>query len=271
MKSKAPDQKYLLNQQYKDASNLSARAQLHIRFSANTYGWQQWAFDQINVPDAANLLEIGAGPGWLWAENLRRIPDGWHITLSDFSAGMLEEARRNLRDSSHLFRFESFDAQAILFGDKSFDAVIANHMLYHVPDRAKAISEVHRVLKPGGCFYAGTNGVNHLRELDDLVSRFDPISKFWEGFSASESFTLENGADQLVALFSSVTMERYPDVLNVNEAEPIVAYLLSGPAQSMLIGEKLSDFRRFVEQELANKGSIRITKDSGMFIAKREQ
>jgi SAM-dependent methyltransferase len=270
MKSKAPDQKYLLGQQYKDASNLSARAQLHIRFSINTYGWHQWAFDQIDVADAANILELGTGPGWLWAENLRRMPDGWTVTLSDFSPGMLEEARHNLQNGPHAFKFESFDAQKIPFEDASFDAVIANHMLYHVPDRAKAVSEVHRVLKPGGWFYAGTNGKSHLREMDELVSRFDPVSPFWEGFSASESFTLENGGEQLADLFSDVTMERYPDVLNVTEAEPLTAYVLSGPAKAFLVGEKMIEFRRFVEREIAKKGSIRITKDSGMFKARRD-
>src|SRR5690242_16707844 len=106
MNSKAPNQGYLLGEQYKDASNLSARAQLHTRFSANTYGWQQWVFDRIDAPDTATILEIGAGAGWLWAENLRRIPDGWNITLSDFSAGMLDEARHNLRNSAQPFKFE---------------------------------------------------------------------------------------------------------------------------------------------------------------------
>jgi SAM-dependent methyltransferase len=269
MKSKAPDQKYLLDQQYKNASNLSARAQLHVRFSVNTYGWHQWAFDQISVPDTANILEIGTGPGWLWAENLHRMPDDWNVTLSDFSPGMLEEARQNLGSSSRLFKFENFDAQRIPFEDSTFDAVIANHMLYHVPDGAKAISEVHRVLKPGGWFYAGTNGKNHLRELNELVSRFDPVSPFWEGFSASESFTLENGEEQLAVLFPTVTMDRYPDVLNVTEAEPLVTYILSGPAKSILVGDKLTEFRKFVEWEVAKQGSIRITKDSGMFKARR--
>lgn len=270
MKSKVPDQKYLLDQQYKNAANLSARAQLHIRFSVNTYGWQQWAFDQINAPDNANILEIGTGPGWLWAENQRRIPDGWNITLSDFSPGMLDEARQNLASSSRAFKFESFDAQANPFEDATFDAVIANHMLYHVPDLAKAIAEVHRVLKCGGWFYAGTNGKNHLRELDELTNRFDPVSPFWEGFSADESFTLENGAKQLAALFSMVTMDRYPDVLNVTEAEPLVDYILSGPASSILVGERLTEFKKFVEWEVAQQSSIRITKDSGMFKARRD-
>jgi SAM-dependent methyltransferase len=142
-------------------------------------------------------------------------------------------------------------------------------MLYHVPDRAKALAEIHRVLKPGGWFYAGTNGVNHLRELDELVDRFDPELRIWEGFSASGSFTLENGGEQLAALFSNVTMERYHDALKVTEAEPLVAYALSGPGKALLTGTRLAAFREYIAQQVARRGIIRITKDTGMFKAQR--
>ena len=51
------------------------------------------------------------------------------------------------------------------FEADTFDAVVANHMLYHVPDRAQALAEMQRVLKPGGQVYLATNGLAHLREL----------------------------------------------------------------------------------------------------------
>jgi hypothetical protein len=43
------DQQYLLQSQYKDASNLNARIQLHIRFSQNRYNWQRWVFDHLKI------------------------------------------------------------------------------------------------------------------------------------------------------------------------------------------------------------------------------
>ena len=69
-----------------------------------------------------------------------RIPAGWSITLSDFSPGMLDAAWRNLVVTGRAFQFKEIDAQSIPFEDETFDAVIANHMLYHVPDRPKAIA-----------------------------------------------------------------------------------------------------------------------------------
>ena len=174
MSSLLTDRTYLLTEQYRDASNLNARAQLHARFSANPHGWMPWLFDQLDLPPDCHVLEVGCGPGGLWLENLSRLPEGWDIILSDLSAGMVEQAHLNLRRSRHPFEFAVLDAQAIPFPSEGLDAVIANHMLYHVPDRAGALSEIWRVLKPGGRLVASTVGEAHLRELKALVSRFDP-------------------------------------------------------------------------------------------------
>ena len=53
---------YLLTQQYRNASNLDARMQLHQRFSTNKYGWHRWVFDQLRLPAKARVLELEARP-----------------------------------------------------------------------------------------------------------------------------------------------------------------------------------------------------------------
>ena len=200
-KSKINDQDYLRDEQYKDASNLNARIRLHVEFSTNSYGWFRWVFDHYDLPSQARVLELGCGPGDLWFENIDRIPEGWEISLSDFSPGMLNQAWEKLVYQSHPFNFEIIDAQSIPYEADHFDIVIANHFLYHVPDRAKAISEIRRVLRPGGRFYATTIGIKHMKELPDLVARFDPENSH---FLSSEDvpFIMENGADQLRKNFS---------------------------------------------------------------------
>ena len=118
-----------------------------------------------NLSADARILEIGYGPADLWVQNLDRLPAGWTITLTDFSVGMIEAAQRNLAGAGRPFTFRPMNAQSIPFDTATFDAVIANHMLYHVPDLTKAVAEIHSVLKPGGTLYAATNGKGHLREL----------------------------------------------------------------------------------------------------------
>jgi SAM-dependent methyltransferase len=258
------DQTYLLTDQYKDASKLDARVQLHLLYSTNKYGWQRWCFDQYALPAPASVLELGCGPAHLWKSNLDRLPAGWTITLSDFSAGMLEQAKRNLDERASAFRFEIVDAQAIPFEANTFDAVIANHMLYHVPDRAKALSEMRRVLKPGGKVYLATNGLNHLRGLGQLEQRFDPAINFgWGG--ASKSFSLDKGGIEVTQFFADVHTVRYEDELNVTAAEPLVNYILSMTIATE-VQNRRDELQQFIERELMARGVIHISKDSGMFV-----
>jgi ubiquinone/menaquinone biosynthesis C-methylase UbiE len=264
--SKFSDPKYLMTQQYQNASNLSARQQLHDRFSTNKYGWHLWVFEQFNLSPESRILELGCGTGALWFQNAHRIPDDWGIMLSDLSLGMLQDAQRNFHTSQRRFRFAAVDAQSIPFEDKSFDAVIANHMLYHVPDINKALSEIHRILKPNGRFYAATNGRDHMREFTELVARFHPNT----GFRALDrTFGIENGLVQISRWFSKVALRRYEDSLAITDVAPLVAYVLSSVsnASSILVDDKLAEFIDFIEQELASHGVINITKDAGMFEA----
>ncbi|HEY7126911.1 MAG TPA: class I SAM-dependent methyltransferase [Ktedonobacterales bacterium] len=258
------DQKYLLNEQYKDASNLNARILLHARFSTNKYGWHKWLFDQFQIAPGSRVLELGCGPGLFWASNRERIPADWQITLSDFSSGMLEAAQHTLAQIQHPFTFQVIDAQAIPFDDASLDAVIANHMLYHVPNRPRALSEIRRVLKPDGRLYASTIGEQHLKELQALGRRV--FVAYTSGLEATP-FSLENGAAQLAPYFSSVTLSRLEGELAVTESQPLIDYILSGKGARVFVGERLERLRLLIEQELAEQGAIHISTDSGLFIA----
>jgi ubiquinone/menaquinone biosynthesis C-methylase UbiE len=246
--------------------------ELHKLFSTNRYGWQRFVFDHlVDLPPESRVLELGSGPGKLWTENIYRIPSGWKITLSDFSPGMVEEQRQNLADVPGQFSFEVVDAQAIPFPDATFDAVIANHMLYHVPDRDKAFSEIKRVLKPGGRFFAATNGKDHLKELGELALRFDPNFKYTPGVVVASEFSLDNGVAQLAKWFPNVRMEEYKDNLEVTEAEPLLNYILSTErARNALAGERLEKLRHFIEQEIAAQGAIHLTKSTGLFMMTKE-
>ena len=269
-RSRLIDYNYLLNEQYKNANNLAARAQIHIRFSTNKYGWQQWLFDQFDLPADARVVEFGTGPSWLWAENLHRIPTEWAITLTDFSSGMIAESKQNLAHSGRPFKHDVVDVQSIPYADATFDAVIANHMLYHVPDIKKGISEMRRILKPTGKLFTATNGKNHLRELHEMQARFSPDLDYWQGFSAARSFELDNGRDTLLQFFPQVILNRYVDALVVTEAQPLIDYMLSGKAGATVSGPKLAELHQFVQHEIDTQGAIHITKDPGLLISSLE-
>jgi ubiquinone/menaquinone biosynthesis C-methylase UbiE len=262
-------------EQYQDASNLNARIALHEKFSTRKGVFHAWLFDFVQAPEDAKVLELGVGSAKLWQVNRERIPHLWDITLSDMSDGMLGDAKKNVADIPARFSFRVVDAQAIPFEGSSFDLVMANAMLYHVPDVDKAVAEIRRVLKPGGRFYAGTGGLTHMKELDDFVEKH-MASKLPGLFShmsgITEQFALENGAEKLSRHFANVKLHVPPEnYLHITEVEPFMAYILSMARWSMLVegtskqqvDAVVAEARKIAEEKLP----IRITTSVGLFEA----
>ena len=258
------DRGYLRGQQYKDDSKLNARIQLHERYSTNPQPLMRWLLDRIALPPQARVLDIGCGPGNLWCENCEALPEGTAIVLGDFSMGMLRTAQQRCPDSSR-FSLGQSDVMALPFKDDSFDIVIANFMLYHVPDRELAFSETRRVLVPGGKFFAATNGANHMRRVREIIRRFDADAAT---INVSGVFGLENGAAQLEHEFEDVRLILREDDLNVTEIEPLLAYMLS-TGRSHRLEANPDALRAYLEDILAEDGVIHIEKEVGLFAARK--
>ncbi|KAA3660968.1 MAG: class I SAM-dependent methyltransferase [Chloroflexi bacterium] len=268
------DQTYLQNEQYKDSANLDARASLHRRFSTAKVEWQSWVFDHMKLVTGNRVLECGCGPGWLWRNNLERIPAGCHITLTDLSPGMVAEAEAALANSGHQFDFQPLDIQELPFADDTFDMVVANHMLYHVPDFDKALKEVKRVLKGNGRFLAATNGDDHMKEISEFGHMLFPEetaelkdTRLKRDETFFLAFRLENGGELLEPYFCQVDLNIYEDGLQVTEVPPLMAYILSTIADKMT-DDIVSKLVNFLEEKLAAHGVIEISKETCLFVCK---
>ena len=186
------------------------------------------------------------------------LPEGCRLTLMDFSEGMLEAARGN---TSHLpnVSFRQVDAQDIPFPDGSFDAVIANMMLYHVPDISKALREIRRVLRPGGTFYAATYGEHGVVEA---VAEMLGIR-----LEGNHRFTLQNGGEQLGEVFRQVDCARYDDALDVTDPADLVAYMRSMASMEVLTAVSDETLLAAFRARMVN-GVLSLPKEYGMFICK---
>jgi SAM-dependent methyltransferase len=256
-----------LRRQYRDASNLEARKRLHARFSTNP-NWARWVFDQLALPADAHVLELGCGTCDLWATNRDRIGPDWRVMLTDFSPGMLGRARRELASLGRAVSYAVADAQAIPLLDETVDAVIANHMLYHVPDIALAVAQVRRVLKRDGRLYAATNGADHMIELPQIVAKVAPDLPFARGEGAARTFGLENGSDILAAMFADVELRRFDNGLRVTESQALIDYVLSLPqAPECMTPVRVDALRSLLERRIDAERGLRITLSAGLFIA----
>lgn len=255
-----------LKTQYQSATNISARIRLHRDYSSNAYGWFPWVYDQCRIRDGLQVLELGCGDGTLWKENISRLPAQIHILLSDISEGMLRDARRSLSQEDPRFSFQVFGCEKIPCADRSFDRVIANHVLFYCEDLPAVFSEVRRVLGEDGLFLCSTYGSRHMQEISDLVRRFDSRIVL-SAEKLYDRFGLENGRELLSPYFSDVQLLRYEDSIELDRAEPLIEYILSCHGnQNQYLLDRYKDFRTFVEKQTA--GGFHITKDAGVFLCR---
>lgn len=256
-----------LLEQYEDASNLRSRISIHELFSVNKYGWMRWFFDNLELPPECKVLELGCGDASLWSKNIERIPKNWDVTLSDFSKGMLEDAKRGIQNKALNFKYQVIDAEDIPYEDESFDVVIANHMLYHVDDIEKVLSEIYRVLKPGGQFYSSTVGENHMKEMKKIMLKFKSDNMDVNSWGITSRFNLENGVETLEKWFKNIEMKRYKDNLIVTEPSYIIDYIFSMPGnvKESFDEERLKKLNLFLKDNILEKGGMHITKDTGFF------
>ena len=256
-----------LKNQYQDASNISARINLHSLYSRNKKGWFPWIYEKMDVRPGMKILEIGCGDGELWKVNLKKVPESVSIILSDISEGIVRDARREIGTGDRRFQFQVFDCHKIPFENDTFDMVVANHVLFYCDHIEQVSQEVKRVLKPGGQFLCSTYGSSHMREVSQLVQKFDDRIVL-SAERLYERFGRENGSQILESCFEEVRWESYEDELTVTEPEPLIAYVLSCHGnQGQYLSNRYSEFRNFVKKK--TEGGFHITKDAGFFISSK--
>lgn len=264
--------KQIVKLQYSSQNNLNARQALHRDWSTNKYGWEKWVYDHYNLKAGYKVIEFGCGNGGIWERNLERVPENVDILLTDMSEGMLEAAKKTMEGSNKEFSFKIMDVQEPDAVNNSYDRVIANHMLYHVPDRRKAISQIARILKDDGVFVATTNSVNSMSGMKELVTDFSSKVNY-NFYSVAEKFGMENGKEQLEEYFGLVERDVYEDSIHLTKAQPLIDYVMSMEGHinvhEVFTVEKLKEFKEYLEEIIKRDGSIEFPKRNGMFICRK--
>ncbi|MDD9938107.1 MAG: class I SAM-dependent methyltransferase [Myxococcales bacterium] len=249
---------------YGTPDKLLARLRLHTEFATHPLGWFPWWHETVQPARFARVLDVGCGDGSLWAA-AESLPE--RLTLVDTSPGMLTRAGERVAGrGSEVVRVNA-SAHALPFDDASFDAVIANHMLYHTTP-PRALAELRRVLSRGGRLFAATNGPDAMAEMHDLITVLRPS---YRRPHFHEVFGLHNGPAMVAQHFEDVRVERYPNHLEVTDSRALIDYILSMEATKDLTAEEQAQLRSGADAQITEHGHLRIQGDTGVITARAAQ
>jgi ubiquinone/menaquinone biosynthesis C-methylase UbiE len=112
--------------------------------------WKSVILDGLRLQPGMQVLDIGCGTGADSFDVSARVGPNGLVTGVDFSETLIAEAIRRATVRNLPVVFEVGDAQALRFPNATFDAVRTERMLMHVLNAKQALSEMARVLHPGG-------------------------------------------------------------------------------------------------------------------------
>ncbi len=146
------------------------------------------------------VLELACGSGQLSFMLAKKCGS---LIATDFSENMVEAARKKDDGSIPGLSFEVKDATATGYASGIFDVVVIANALHIMPDPDAALSEIRRILKPGGRLFAPTFALDEGKTFKPFVKL---ISLF--GFNACNKWTLEELLDFIESRGFRVTTHR---------------------------------------------------------------
>lgn len=135
---------------------------------------EQRLFDRYALPDGARILDLGCGTGEITRRLAVRYPQASVIGVDVLDSNLVL-ARRDSHALAGRVHYNQGDAFALVDADASFDLVVCRHMSQAVPNFADVVTEITRVLKPGGWIHLLSEdyGMLHMP-----VGVIDP-DRFW--------------------------------------------------------------------------------------------
>lgn len=152
----------------------------------------------------ARVLEIGSGIGTDLAQFAR---NGAIVTDLDLAKGHMALARENFELRGLKGEFVCGDAENIPFASGSFDLVYSNGVIHHIPQTRQVVSEIYRVLKPGGkaiIMVYRENSLQYWRIILDLGFAQNMLDEWSMGEIMSRNVEIStSGARPLVKAYTS--------------------------------------------------------------------
>ena len=188
----------------------------------------EWTMSQAPFPEyrkailadvSGEVLEIGFGTGlnlFYYPPNIQK------LTIIDVNVGMNKFAQKRIQSSSIKVNSQVLNGENLPMSDRTFDSIVSTWTLCSITKVDQAISEIYRVLKPGGKFFFIEHGLSNEAKVQVWQNRLTPIQKI-----IADGCHLNRNIKQIVEnKFTRVTWEQFYAL----DLPKIVGYMYKGVA-----------------------------------------
>ncbi len=255
-------------------SDLQTRIDIHSKFGGHDI--DQWMLDLLNLQKGSKILDVGCGSGKQCFSYYKYLNGEAEIHGGDVNVELLAQAREtNAKIGNPVdFREVNFN-QDFPFDGGQFDLVSCCFAIYYAENIPFTISEMHRVLKPGGRLFSSGPMPANKQLFYDIIR--EATGKPIPPMPGSSRYSTEIYA-AMQQLFSKVEIHIFENPLTFDTVEPFVAYTRASLAEDRKLWTGLftgkDDFNEVMDQitdvaarRLAQDGQLVMTKVVGGFVA----
>ncbi len=252
---------------------LNKRRDLY-QFATPAWNLEEEIMRRLPLASGEQLLDVGCGSGALLIGLAKRFPTA-HLVGLDIAPGVYAHAAVTAEQQHLAIQFTTGNVQDLPFKSQSFDHVTAIHMIYHVPDVQRGLSEIARVLKPGGMVLLTVNSQDSMPRMRMLKREAAQLMGIPLYSQADDRFNTELGKAQLQQHFADVRLKTFPSTIRLRDPEPYVRYFDSTrpfwqPTPSDHIWDQaLAMIQEQVRTQIEQTGAFEDSKTFGIFTGKK--
>ena len=167
------------------------------------------------------------------------------------------------------FDYEVIPAGKLNLTPDEYDVVFAGHLFIRSAEIDHVLESCRNILKQDGRFYCTAVGNDHMKELFQLVHRFEPTVHFFNMDSIGH-FSYEVGAEVLERHFSDVQWHRYENHWQTDDVDTLfeTIWWTYSDVRIVLAGRE-EELQAFIKKEVAKNGPLHITDFAGVFSARK--
>ena len=254
--------------------DLARRINIHSQFGSRDI--DQWMLEILDLQPGIKILDVGCGSGKQCFSFFHHLQGNVQITGTDVSESLLTDAREKNKaiDDAVDFRFLDFN-QRFDLPENHYDLISACFAIYYAQDIPFTLSEMHRLLVPGGRLFTTGPMPSNKQLFYDIIK--EATGKPIPPMPGSSRYASENYGT-MQALFSKTEQHIFENPLTFDSVEPFMVYTRASMSEDRKLWNSLfqthdefenvmAAIEKTAQRYLERDGKLVMTKVVGGFIA----